>query len=65
LEKWLPDPTTSGAKVTVSNRVLRSEWKNLDFDDKKFRKREDYPNEKVAEVTADIIRKWKVRVKKE
>ncbi|HLW63855.1 MAG TPA: hypothetical protein VKS79_00960 [Gemmataceae bacterium] len=61
LEKWLPYATTSGEKVKVGEHELNTDWKNLDWDPKRFRSRDDYPKEKVEEVKAEGIRCWTVK----
>jgi hypothetical protein len=61
LEKWLPYATTSGEKVKVIGRTVGGDWKNLDWDEKKLAKRDDYPKDKVDEVKAEGIRRWPVK----
>jgi hypothetical protein len=57
LEKWLPYPVTSDAKVVVSDY---SDFKNLDWDPKRLGDRDDYPKEKVRNVKAEGIQRWPV-----
>src|SRR5579862_3584052 len=61
LEKWLPYPTMSGKKVMISS----GDWINLDWDPTKHCARDDYPNEKVENVKADLVGRWLVPIGKE
>lgn len=61
LEKWLPYETTSGKDVRVSAATLGAGGRNLDWDAKRFRKRDDYRKEVVASVKAEGVRSWTVR----
>jgi hypothetical protein len=61
LERWLPYGTTSAEKVKVARQALTIEFKNLDWDQKKHEKRDDYPKEKVEEVKAEGFRCSTVR----
>jgi hypothetical protein len=58
LEKWLPFVATSGAKVSVSEWVFRMGGKSLEWNPKRNDYRQDFPNEKVQDVTAEGLRIW-------
>jgi hypothetical protein len=60
LDKWLPYATICSKQVKVSEDTMRIYWKNLDWDGKTNRERDDYPMEEVREVRADGIRYWTI-----
>jgi hypothetical protein len=64
LERWLPYGTLCGKEVSVPASAM-GRWENLDWDAERCQGRQDYPKEKVGKVTATVITRWTVRLRKE
>jgi hypothetical protein len=62
LERWLPYTTLSAPDVRVPED---SEWANLDWDRERSRSRDDYRDEPVGIVTAEVIRRSQIAFRDE